>query len=49
LGELLILNNEIMKVVSQVIGTGRASMAIKNTKEAYLRPLNIKVLLVLWL
>ena len=44
--ELLILNNEIVEVVSQVIRAGRASMAVKHTEETYLRPLDVKVLLV---
>lgn len=47
LRELLILHNEVMQVISEVISTRRASMAIKDTEEADLWPLDIKIRLVL--
>ena len=47
LRELLVLNNKVMQVISKVVSTGRASMSIKNTEKTDLRPLNVKVSLVL--
>ena len=48
-GEIFVLNNEVVQVVAQVVGTGRTAVAIKDTEEADLGPLDVKVLLALWL
>ena len=47
LGEVLILNDEIVEVVTQVVGTGGSSVAIEDSEEADLRPLNVEVLFAL--
>lgn len=49
LWELFVLNHKVVKVIAQIISTGRTTMAVEYSEEAYLRPLNIKVLLVLGL
>lgn len=49
LGEVFVLHDEVVEVVTQVVGTGSSSVAIKDTEEADLRPLNVKVLLALGL
>ena len=46
LRKLLVLNNEVMEVVSQVVGAGRPAMAVENSEEADLRPINVEVLFV---
>ena len=48
LGKLLVLHDEVVQVVTKVVCTGRATMAVEDTKEADLRPLDVEVLLVLW-
>ena len=40
LRELFILYHEVMKIVSQIIGAISASMTVKNSKKANLRPCN---------
>ena len=47
LGKLLVLDNVIVQVVTQIVSAGWASMSIKNAEKANLRPLNIQILLVL--
>jgi hypothetical protein len=49
LRELFILYHKVMQVISEVVSTCRASMSIKHSEEANLRPLNIDVGLILWL
>lgn len=49
LRELFILNHKVMQVISEVVSACWASMSIKHSEEADLRPLNIDVGLVLWL
>jgi len=49
LREVFVLHDEIVQVVSQVIGTGGASMAVENAEKADLGPLDVEVLLALWL
>lgn len=46
LRKLFVLHDEIVQVVTQVVSAGRATMAIENTKEADLRPLDVEMLLV---
>lgn len=45
LREVLVLNNEVMKIVAKIVSAGSASMAVKNAKEANLGPLHGQVLL----
>jgi len=49
LRKLFILNHKVMQVISEVVSACRASMSIKHSEKADLRPLNIDVGLVLWL
>jgi hypothetical protein len=49
LRELFVLNNKVMKIVSQVISAGSAAMTIKNTEEANLGPFRVReALLRFW-
>ena len=41
LREVLILDDVVVEVVPEVVGAGRTAMAVKNSKEAYLRPVYI--------
>ena len=45
LREVLILHNEVMKIVAKVVSAGCASMAVKHAEETYLGPLDGEVLL----
>lgn len=45
---MLILHNEIVEVVSQVVRTCRASMAVKDAEKADLRPFYVQMGLALW-
>jgi len=45
LGEIFILYNEVVQIVTQVVGTGGSTMAIEHSKKAYLRPFDRQVLL----
>lgn len=45
LWEIFVLDDEIMKIVSEVIGTGSPTVAVEHAKETDLGPLNIQVLL----
>ena len=47
LGEVFILHDEIVQVVSEVVGAGSSAVAIKHSEEADLRPLDVRVLLAL--
>ena len=47
LRKLLVLHYEVVEVISQVVCTGRAAVAIEYPEETYLRPFNIEVLFVL--
>ena len=47
LRKLLVLDHEVMQVVPEVVSTGRATMAIEDTKEADLRPLYFLICFVL--
>ena len=49
LRKIFILHDEIVKIVAKVVRTGGASMPIEDTKEAYLRPFYLQVLLALGL
>jgi len=49
LRKLLILNDEIVQIVSKIVSAGGAAVAVEYSEEANLRPLDIEVLLVLWL
>ena len=49
-GELLILNDKVVQIVSQVVSAGSPSVAVENAKKANLRPLNTwRQLFILWL
>ena len=48
LWEVVILDHEVVQVVSQVVGARSSPMPIEHAKEADLRPLYIQVLLALW-
>ena len=41
LGEVLILDDVVVEVIPEVVGAGRAAVAVKNSKEAYLRPVYV--------
>jgi len=41
LGEIFVLNDKIVKVVTEVVRTSCTTVAVKNTEEANLRPLNV--------
>ena len=47
LRELLILHNKVMQVISEVISTCRATMAIKDSEETDLWPFDVEIRLVL--
>ncbi len=47
--ELIILNHKIMQIIPKVIRTSSSTVTIKNSKEADLGPLNIKLGLWFWL
>lgn len=49
LGEVFVLHDEVMKIVSQVVCTGGAAMTVENAEKANLRPLDVQVLLALGL
>jgi len=49
LRKLLVLHDEVVEVIPQVVCAGRATVAVKYSKETYLRPFNIEVLFVLGL
>jgi hypothetical protein len=49
LGEIFVLNDEVVKIVTEVVRTGGATVAVEYTKEADLRPFDVEVLLALWL
>ena len=49
LGEVLILHDEIVQVVSEVVSAGSSAVTIKHSEEADLRPLDVRVLLALGL
>jgi len=49
LRKLLVLHHEVVEVISQVVCTGRATVAVEYPEETYLRPFNIEVLFVLGL
>jgi len=46
--ELLILDHKIVQIIPKVISTSSSTVAIKNSKEADLRPLNIELGLGFW-
>ena len=43
LWEVLVLDHEVVEIVSEVVGTGSATVSIEDSKEAYLRPLNVQM------
>ena len=45
LREILVLHDEIMKVVAKIVSTGSAAVAVKHAEETYLGPLDGEVLL----
>jgi hypothetical protein len=49
LGEIFVLNDEVVKIVTEVVRTGGTTVAVEYTKEADLRPFDVEVLLALWL
>ena len=49
LREVLVLHDEVMKVVAKIVGAGCASVAVEYAEETYLGPLNGQVLFALWL
>lgn len=49
LWELLILNDEVVEVISQIVGTSGTTMSVEYSKEADLWPVDVKVGLVLGL
>ena len=49
LGEVVILHDEVVKIVAKVVSTGSPTVPIEDAEEADLRPLNLQVLLALWL
>ena len=46
--ELLILDHKIVQIIPKVISTSSSTVAIKNSKEADLRPLNVELGLGFW-
>ena len=46
---MLILHHKVVQIISQVVCTSCTTVAVKNSKEADLRPLDIQVCLALWL
>lgn len=46
LGELLVLNNKVVQVVSQIIGTRGTTVSIEDSEETNLRPVDVKIGLV---
>ena len=49
LWEVLVLHDEVMKIIAQVVGTGCSTMAIEDSEETDLRPFNVQVCFTLWL
>ena len=49
LREVLILHDEVMKIVAEVVSTGRSTMTIEDSEEADLWPFNVQVCFALWL
>ena len=47
LGEVLVLDDKIVQVVSEVVSAGSSTVTVKHSEEADLRPLDIRVLLAL--
>jgi len=45
LWKVLILHDEIMQVVPQVVSASGSAVAVENTEETYLRPLDIQICL----
>ena len=45
LGKVIVLDDEVVEVVAEVVGTGRAAVAVENAEEANLGPLDVEVLL----
>ncbi len=45
LREVFALYDEIMKIVPEILGANMSSVSIKNTKEAYLRPFTLPLLI----
>ena len=43
-GEVFTLNNKVVEVVSEILSANMASMAVKDSKEAHLRPITLPVL-----
>jgi hypothetical protein len=46
LGEVFTLNNKVMQVVSKVLCANMTTMAVKDTKEAHLRPIALPMLIL---
>jgi len=49
LREVLILHDEVMKIVAQVVSTGSPTMTIEDSEEADLRPFDVQMCFTLWL
>ena len=49
LGEVFVLHNEIVKIVTEVVGTCSSAMAIEHPEKADLRPIDRQILLALGL
>ena len=49
LWEVLVLHDEVMKIIAQVVRTGSSTMAIEDSEETDLRPFNVQVCFTLWL
>lgn len=47
LGELFVLNHEVVQVIAQIVSTRRAAVAIEHAEEADLGPLDVELGLVL--
>ena len=46
---IVILHDEVVKIVAKVVSTGSPTVPIEDAEEADLGPLNLQVLLALWL
>ena len=49
LREIFVLHDEVMKIISQVVGTCGSTMPVKDSEETDLWPLHVEVLLALGL
>lgn len=46
---MIVLNNEVVKIITEIVGAGRAAVSVKDAKETDLRPFDVDVRLAFWL